>query len=196
MFTTICVYCGSRNGKRPEYRAAARALGRELVMRDISLVYGGGRLGMMGQLADSVLEAGGRVFGVIPADLKIEGVYHPGLTDLTVVDSMHLRKAEMARRADGFIALPGGLGTFEEILEATTWAQLSFHDKPCGILNAAGYFDGLLRLIDHGVQEGFLKSIHRDILQIDNDPAALLERMLRYEPPHDLAIRRSEEQQK
>ncbi len=185
MFTTICVYCGSRTGKRPEYQAAAQALGRELATRGISLVYGGGRLGMMGQLADSVLEAGGQVFGVIPADLKIEGVYHPDLTDLTVVDSMHLRKAEMARRADGFIALPGGLGTFEEILEATTWAQLNFHDKPCGLLNAAGYFNGLLLLIDHGVQEGFLKPVHRKILQVDKDPAGLLERMKAYEPPRD-----------
>jgi len=182
---TICVYCGSSSGSRPEYGKAAQTLGLELVRRGIALVYGGGQLGLMGQLADSVLEAGGKVFGVIPEDLKIEGVYHPDLTDLTVVDSMHLRKAEMARRADGFVALPGGLGTFEEILEAITWAQLGFHVKPCGMLNAVGYFDSLLQFIDHGVREGFLKSIHRDILQVEQNPASLLERMARYKPQPD-----------
>ncbi len=183
MFTHLCVFCGSHPGNRTEYRGAARALGQALASRSITLVYGGGLRGVMGALADAVLKNGGAVLGVIPDHLKIDGVFHPGLTELTVVSSMHERKALMARRADGFVALPGGLGTLEELFEALTWAQLGLHRKPCGVFNVGGYFDGLLRFLEHGVTEGFLAASHRDLLLDDTEPARLLDRLAAFEAP-------------
>lgn len=180
---TLCVYCGSSPGRRPAYADAARSLGRLLAERDVGLVYGGARVGIMGIVADAVLEQGGRVTGVIPESLMRKELAHQGLTALHVTASMHERKMRMAELADGFIALPGGVGTLEEIFEAWTWAQLGFHRKPCGLLNVEGYFDALSAFLDHTVSERFVREGHRGMLLVDNDPAALLDRFTRYEPP-------------
>ena len=179
----ICVYCGSSPGVRPEYVRAARQLGQALVSRDIELVYGGGRVGVMGEIAHAVLEAGGEVIGVIPRGLVDKEVAFTDLSDLRVVPSMHERKALMVELSDGFIALPGGLGTFEELLEVLTWAQLSIHHKPCGLLNVCGYYTKLVGFLDHAVAEQFLQSQHRSMLVMDESPAALLDRFEAYQPP-------------
>lgn len=179
----ICVYCGSNSGARPEYTEVARALAAELVKRDIGLVYGGSKVGIMGVVADAVLAAGGRVIGVLPEALKKKELAHTGLTELHVVGSMHERKTLMAERADGFIALPGGVGTLEEIFETWTWAQLGFHGKPCGLLNVAGYYDHLARFLDHTADEGFMQPQHRAMLVVENDPRLLLDRFAVYSPP-------------
>ena len=179
----ICVYCGSSPGVRPEYVRAARQLGQALVSRDIELVYGGGRVGVMGEIAHAVLEAGGEVIGVIPRGLVDKEVAFTDLSDLRVVSSMHERKALMVELSDGFIALPGGLGTFEELLEVLTWAQLSIHHKPCGLLNVCGYYTKLVGFLDHAVAEQFLQSQHRSMLVMDESPAALLDRFEAYQPP-------------
>ncbi len=183
MFRRICVFCGSSSGVRPIYAEAAAALGRELARRGIGLVFGGGKIGLMGIVADSVMAAGGEVIGVLPKPLFTREVAHTGLTELHVVDSMHARKAMMADLAEGFIAMPGGFGTLEELFEIVTWAQLGLHTNPCGLLNTAGYFDPLVSFIDHQVTEGFLPTEDREIVMVDPDPAGLLERMERYEPP-------------
>ena len=179
----ICVYCGSSPGKRPDYIEAARALAQELVNRGIHLVYGGASVGLMGEVANAVLAGGGEVTGVIPKALDAKEISHPGLTELFVVESMHERKSGMAQMSDGFIALPGGLGTLEEIFEVLTWAQLGMHEKPCAMLNVNGYYDGLEKFIDHSVEEGFVRPEHRHLLLIEEDPASLLDSMQTYQPP-------------
>lgn len=180
---SICVYCGSHPGHRDEYREATESLARRLVADGIGVVYGGGDVGLMGALADAALEAGGHVTGVIPESLIEREVAHGSLTELHVVRSMHERKALMAELSDAFVALPGGLGTLEEIVEIGTWAQLGFHRKPCGILNVLGYYDHLATFLDRMVTEGFLESRHRSLLTVSDDPKELMERMQTYEPP-------------
>ena len=180
---TVCVYCGSSPGRQAGYIAAARALAVVLVERGIGLVYGGGRVGLMGAIADAVVAAGGHVTGVIPRALASKEVAHDALSELIVTESMHTRKNIMADRADAFVALPGGIGTLEELFEVWTWSQLGFHEKPCGVLNVEGYFDGLIGFIDHAVNEQYLRPSHRDILLVDRDPGALLDRLAAYEPP-------------
>ncbi|MCW5723395.1 MAG: TIGR00730 family Rossman fold protein [Maricaulaceae bacterium] len=179
----ICVYCGSNTGRNGLYAAAARAMGAALARRNITLVYGGGMVGLMGVVADACLEAGGRVTGVIPEFLAIREVAHDGLTEMRVVGSMHERKAEMARLADGFVALPGGLGTLEELFEILTWGQLGHHAKPCGILTANGYYDGLLTFLDRMSEEGFVTADHRAMLKVADDPDALLDAFAAYQAP-------------
>jgi uncharacterized protein (TIGR00730 family) len=179
----ICVFCGSDRGVRPEYADAARRLGATLASRRLALVYGGGRVGLMGEVASSVLAAGGEVVGVIPRSLYEMEVAHTGVTDLRVVGSMHERKAMMADLSDGFVALPGGLGTLEELFEVLTWAQLGFHEKPCGLLEVAGYFEHLTAFLDHAVAERFLRAEHRGLLLVETSPDALLDRLAEYRPP-------------
>lgn len=178
----ICVYCGSSLGKRSSYTIAAHSLAKEMVNRNIGLVYGGASIGIMGQIADTVLSLGGEVIGVIPQALAAKEVSHNGLTELKVVGSMHARKAMMADLADGFIALPGGLGTLEELFEILTWAQLGFHQKPCGLLNIDGYYNGLITFLDHGVDEAFIKPIHRSLLQVSDNPDQLLDTFASFQP--------------
>ena len=179
----LCVYCGSSSGADAGYAAAARDLASLLVAADIELVYGGGARGLMGILADAVLAGGGRVSGVIPRALHDREVAHEGLTELHVVDSMHERKSLMAVLSDGFVALPGGFGTLEEVIEVLTWGQLRFHEKPCGLLNVRGYFDSLVAYFDHAQRQGFLRPQHRAILMVANTPAELLDRFEHYRPP-------------
>ncbi len=179
----LCVFCGSKHGVRPEYADAARELGALLAEEGIALVYGGGRVGLMGVVADAVLERGGDVIGVIPQALDTKELAHDGLTEMHVVNTMHERKALMADLADGFISLPGGLGTCDESFEILTWAQLGIHAKPCGLLNIAGYFDHLIAFIDHAVEQQFIKPEHRALTLVERDPRALLERMHTYRTP-------------
>lgn len=179
----ICVYCGSNPGLRPDYAAAAGELARALVSRELELVYGGSSKGIMGVLADAMLELGGKVNGVIPRQLVAKEAAHSGLTRQHVVDSMHERKTMMASLADGFIAMPGGFGTLEELIEIVTWAQLRFHDKPCGLLNVRNYFDYLLRYLDHAEAEGFLRPENRRMLLVDADADGLLNEFESYTPP-------------
>ena len=180
---SICVFCGSRPGVRPAYRAAAELLGKTLAERGLELVYGGGNVGLMGVVADACLAAGGKVVGVIPRALMEWEVGHEGLSRLEVVDSMHTRKARMAELADGFIALPGGLGTFEELFEILTWAQLGFHNKPTALLNVEAYYQPLIQLMDRGVGEGFMKAENRGLLLAEDNLFALLRAMGLYHPP-------------
>lgn len=179
---TVCAFCGSQPGSAPEYVAAARELGGLLASRGLSLVYGGGHVGMMGALADAALAAGGAVVGVIPEHLMRPEVAHQQLTELCIVDSMHTRKRTMAERADAFVVLPGGYGTFEEMFEMVTWLQLRLQAKPVGMLNVEGYFDHLLAFLRHGAAEGFIRAEHRDLLLVDAAPAALLERLAQRAP--------------
>jgi len=178
----ICVFAGSNLGSHTDYLAAARELGQALVRREVGLVYGGARVGLMGALADAVLDARGHVTGVIPDALVAKELAHEGLSDLRVVASMHARKAMMADLADGFIALPGGWGTLEEFFEVLTWAQLGLHRKPCGVLNVRGFFDGLLSFIDHSVDERFVRRENRSMLIVSSSSGALLELFDRYVP--------------
>lgn len=179
----ICVYCGSRSGRLEAYASAARELAETLVKRDIGLVYGGASIGIMGTVADHVLRLGGRVIGVIPRALAHKEVAHDNLTELHVTGSMHERKMMMAELADGFIALPGGIGTLEELFEIWTWAQLGFHNKPCGLLNTEGYYDALVQFMDHVLAEQFVKPQHHAMLIVESEPDRLLERYVRYQPP-------------
>ncbi len=179
----ICIYCGSAAGVRPEYIEVAHRLGRVLAEQNLGLVYGGGRVGLMGIVADAALERGGRVIGIIPQALATEEVAHSGLTELHVVGDMHERKAMMARRSDAFLTMPGGIGTFEEFFETLSWAALKLHHKPIGILNVAGYFDPLIALLDHAVAEGFLRSKHLGHLITGEDPRALVAAVLERVPP-------------
>jgi len=179
----LCVYCGSNAGTNNDYVHAARELAGVLVENNIGLVYGGSHRGMMGQIADAVLDGGGEVEGVIPKSLLEKEVAHDGLTEMHVVDSMHARKSMMALLSDGFIAMPGGFGTLEEIIEILTWAQLQFHEKPCGLLNVNGYFNHLLSFLDHAETEGFLRPSHRAMLLVSKKPADLLRRFESYMPP-------------
>jgi hypothetical protein len=174
---SICVYCGSSSGKSEVYLDSARALAAEMVSQNIGLVYGGGRIGLMGAIADEVLRLGGQAIGVIPEALMKREVGHLGLTQLHVVKDMHERKAMMAELSDGFIAMPGGIGTMEELFEVTTWSQLGLHDKPVGVLNVAGYYDQLLAFMRHMVQAGFLKAEHAALMLDAADPAGLIVKM-------------------
>ena len=174
---SVCVYCGSQDGRDASHAAAARAMGDALVDRGMRLVFGGGHVGMMGQIADRVLARGGEAFGVIPKALMRAEVAHEGLTELRVTQDMHERKALMAEWSDAFVTLPGGLGTLEEIFETWTWRQLRYHEKPVGLLNVAGYYDGLLAWLDHAVAEGYARPPHREMLHVDTDPGALLDRL-------------------
>src|SRR5580700_7342090 len=183
MAKRICVFCGSSPGARPCYAAAATSLARHLAAQGIGIVYGGGKVGLMGALADAALAAGGDIIGVIPQSLVEKELAHPGLSDLRVVGSMHQRKALMAELADAFIALPGGYGTFEEFCEVLTWTQLGLHRKPCGLLNVAGYYDSLLALFDHAVREGFVRPVHREMVVAASDPAALADELLQFKIP-------------
>lgn len=179
----VCVYCGSSPGRRELYAEAARATAKALVKQDIGLVYGGASIGIMGVVADQVLALGGRVVGVIPEALATREVAHHGLTELHITRSMHERKTLMAELSDGFIALPGGIGTMEEIFEIWTWAQLGLHHKPCGLLNVAGFYDPLHAFLDHTVDEGFVKPPIRGMLMVEEDPERLLQRFAAYRSP-------------
>lgn len=179
----ICVFCGSSAGETARYLDAASATGALLAEKEVVLVYGGSRIGLMGRLADSALESGGEVVGVIPRALVAREVAHDGLSELHVVESMHERKALMVDLADGFLALPGGLGTLEEFFEVVTWSQLGLHRKPCGLLDVAGYYEPLIRFLDRAVTQGFVAAAHRRMIQFDDDPEALLHRLAEYEAP-------------
>jgi uncharacterized protein (TIGR00730 family) len=183
MMKTICVYCGSSPGLLPDYRESARQLGFELAARGLGLVYGGASVGVMGAVADAVLERGGKVTGVIPHSLATREVSHAGLDELFVVASMHERKAKMAELSDGFIALPGGWGTIEEIFEMLTWAQLGFHEKPCGLLNVAAYYDSLFAFLESAIEQRFVKEEYRPMMMMDDSPGALLDRFSQYRAP-------------
>jgi uncharacterized protein (TIGR00730 family) len=180
----ICVFCGSSPGSRPEYGAAAEEMAAELVRRNIGLVYGGGNVGLMGIIADSVRKAGGEALGVIPEHLMAREVGHGGLTKLHVVGSMHERKALMADLSDAFVAMPGGFGTLEEFCEVVTWTQLGLHAKPCGILNVLGYYSLLLKMFDHAVEERFLKPENRALVLAGESPAELLQALEEWRPVH------------
>ena len=186
-FRRINVFCGAAHGDDPVYTAAARALGQGLARRGIDVVYGGGRVGLMGELADAALAAGGRVYGVIPQKLRDLEVGHTGLTELFVVDSMHARKMLMASLSDAFIALPGGFGTLEELFEVVTWCQVGYHHKPVGLLNIAGYYDPLLTFIDHAAAAGFIRPVYRPILQHAPALDALLHQLAHVELPRFVA---------
>lgn len=179
----LCVFCGSSAGRNPAFVSAAQALAAELARRQIDIVYGGGNVGLMGVVADAALAAGGRVIGVIPRGLVTRELAHGRLTELHVVDSMHARKALMADLSDGFLALPGGFGTLEEFCEVVTWTQLGIHRKPCGLLNVAGYYDGLLAFLAHALREEFLRPTHFEIVVAGDDAEQLVDRMLAWQPP-------------
>jgi uncharacterized protein (TIGR00730 family) len=179
MMRSVCVYCGSSPGRLDVYAVAARTIARALVDRDLRLVYGGASVGIMGTVADEVLRLGGQAIGVIPESLVRKEVAHGSLTELHVTQTMHERKMLMADFSDGFIALPGGIGTLEEIFEIWTWAQLGIHAKPCGLLNVAGYFDPLIAFLDRAVEEQFVKPAVRSLLLVESDPSELLDRFVR-----------------
>ena len=176
----ICVFCGSASGRRPAYARAARQLGAELALRNLGLVYGGGSIGLMGILADAALAGGAEVLGVIPRALARREIAHHGLTRLEVVPSMHARKARMAKLSDAFVAMPGGIGTMEEFFEILTWGYLGIHSKPTGLLDVGGYWQPLIGLLDHAVEEGFLRPAHRQLVVVDRSPARLLDRLARH----------------
>ncbi len=178
----ICVFCGSSPGARPAYAEAAAGLGRLLVAEGIGVVYGGGSVGLMGVLADAVLAEGGEITGVIPQALVDREIGHPGVADMRVVGSMHERKALMAELSDAFVALPGGLGTLEELFEVYTWAQLGLHRKPCGLLDVEDYYAGITAFLEHAVEERFVSAQHRAMLMVEREPRALLDRIRAWEP--------------
>jgi uncharacterized protein (TIGR00730 family) len=178
----VCVFCGSSPGARPAYGDAAEELARLLVADGIRVVYGGGHVGLMGRLADAVLAAGGDPIGVMPRALVEREIAHTGLSDLRVVGSMHERKALMADLSDAFVALPGGLGTVEELFEVYTWAQLGMHRKPCGLLDVDGYYSGIAEFLAHAVEERFLREDHRAMLVVEREPAVLIDRFRRFDP--------------
>jgi uncharacterized protein (TIGR00730 family) len=179
----VCVFCGSSPGADPVYMRIAREVGTLLANRGLGLVFGGAQVGLMGAVADGALEAGGEVIGIIPQSLVRKEVAHQGLVDLRIVGSMHERKAQMAELADGFLALPGGCGTFEEFFEVVTWAQIGIHRKPCALLNIAGYYDPLLSLLNHAVDQRFVRPEHLGLVLSDTEPARLLDTMDRYISP-------------
>ncbi|TDQ42685.1 TIGR00730 family Rossman fold protein [Aureibacillus halotolerans] len=190
----IAVFCGSRLGAKDAYKQGAVALGKALARENITLVYGGASVGLMGTVADEVLQAGGKVIGVMPRFLDEREISHPSLTELIVVDSMHERKAKMAELSDGFIALPGGPGTLEEIFEVFTWAQLGLHQKPCGFLNIHQYYDQMEKLFDHMTKEAFLSDTYRSIALFEDQPETLIERFKQYTPPEVKTYITSEDQ--
>lgn len=179
----LCVFCGSSSGSKPIYLEMAARLGKALADSGIGLVYGGASVGLMGAVADAVLANGGEVIGVIPKSLQEKEIAHNGLTDLRVVGSMHERKALMAELSDGFIAMPGGIGTLEELFEVWTWAQLGYHSKPCALLNVSGFYDGLSAFLDNLVEEAFVKSNHREMLIVEDDVTHLLAAIASYKAP-------------
>jgi len=179
----ICVFCGSSAGNNPVYREAAVELGTALAKAGIGLVYGGAQVGLMGAVADAAMAAGGEVIGVIPRHLVERELAHDGLTELKEVGSMHERKAVMADLSDGFIALPGGVGTFEELFEVWTWGQLGHHQKPCALLNVSGYYDKLVTFLDHAMTEGFMKQPYREMLIVASDVSSVLAKVEAYEAP-------------
>lgn len=179
----VCVFSGSSPGGRPDYLSAAAELGRELAARGVGLVYGGAKVGLMGVVADAVIAEGGEAIGVIPERLMKKEIAHDGLTDLRVVASMHERKATMADLADGIIALPGGFGTLEEFIEAVTWVQLGLQVKPCGLLDVAGYYQPLLRLVEHAIQEQFIPTEHGNLIIVEQTAARLLDAMPHWQAP-------------
>jgi len=178
----VCVFLGSDMGVRTDYLLSVKYLAKEIVERDIELIYGGAQVGLMGALADAVLESGGRVIGVIPKGLTQKEIVHDRLTELIVVSSMHERKAQMAKLASGFITLPGGIGTLEETCEILTWAQIGIHKKPCGLLNVCGYYDNFVKFLDNMVEQGFFRPAHRSLLIIKDDPKKLFDNLEKYEP--------------
>jgi len=178
----ICVFCGSNARARSEYAEAARTMATVLAERKLGIVYGGGNVGLMGVLADAALARGGEVIGVIPQKLVDKEVAHHGVTELRIVETMHERKALMNDLSDAFIALPGGFGTLDEFFEVLTWSQLGFHGKPCALLNVAGYYDGMLAMLDHAVTERFLRPAHRELVIADTDPLRLLQRLSAFVP--------------
>ncbi|WP_071459577.1 LOG family protein [Bacillus massilinigeriensis] len=180
---SLAIFCGSSNGASPKYIESARLLGKELAKRNITLVYGGASVGLMGSVADAVLDAGGKVIGVMPDFLDKREISHQNLTELIIVQSMHERKAKMAEYADGFIVLPGGAGTMEEFFEIFTWAQLGLHKKPCGLLNINRYYDPLVALLNHMADEQFLQEKYRSMALVSEDPAGLLDLFAAYQPP-------------
>jgi uncharacterized protein (TIGR00730 family) len=180
---SLCVYCGSSAGHDPIYAEAASQLAHSLVNNQIALIYGGGHVGLMGKIADAVLALGGHVTGVIPKALMESEVGHHHLTELIIVDDMHARKAKMAELSDGFIAMPGGIGTLEELFEALTWAQLGFHEKPIGLLNTADFFNGLIDFLQHQVKQGFLRAEHAELLLLDTDANQLITKLQNFEMP-------------
>jgi uncharacterized protein (TIGR00730 family) len=186
---SICVYCGSADGISPDFVAAARATGLTLARAGLTLIFGGGRTGLMGALADAALEAGGQVIGVITESMNTPALAHPGLTRLEATATIHQRKARMYALSDGYIALPGGFGTLDELFETLTWGQIGEHAKPVGLLNVNGYYDPLLRMLDRAVEEKFLFREHRQALLCDSDPASLLKAMQNHQHPHE-AVRR------
>jgi uncharacterized protein (TIGR00730 family) len=183
LMKSICVFCGSADAVHEDYIHGARFMGRTLAERSIRLIYGGGKTGLMGVVADAVLEAGGLVVGVIIPSMNTAALAHIGLTQMDVVDGMHARKARMHELADGYIAMPGGFGTFDELFETVTWAQTGAHEKPVGLFNIRNYYAPLLAAIDHAVAEGFIFQEHRDVLFSDADPNALIDKMAQYEHP-------------
>ena len=184
---SLCVYCGASSGHEPAYADAARALGVQMAHQGIALVYGGGHVGLMGVIADAVLQAGGEVTGIIPKALMDTEIGHAHLTRLLVVRDMHERKALMAEHAQGFIAMPGGIGTLEELFEVMTWMQLGFHEKPVGLLNVQGFYDGLLAFLDHQVQTGFLRAEHRALLINQSEPASLIKTLQQFQMPEGVS---------
>ncbi len=183
MIGSVCVFCGSSPGSRPIYVEAAQEVGRLLASRSWSLVYGGGRVGLMGRVAESTLAAGGKVYGVIPDFLNSKEIAHEGVTHLEVVDTMHRRKARMEELADAFLALPGGFGTYEELMEIITWGQLGLHRKPIGVLNLSGYYDPMLAQIDLGIREGFIKPEYRELIVSATTPAEVLDKLANQQVP-------------
>jgi uncharacterized protein (TIGR00730 family) len=181
---SICVFCGSSDSVHADYLTAARQMGKTLAERGIRLIFGGGKTGLMGAVANGVLEAGGEVIGVIIPSMNTKALAHDGLTRMEVPLTMHARKAKMHELAEGYIALPGGFGTFDELFETVTWAQTGAHEKPVGLLNVRNYYAPLMAAIDHAVQEGFVFQEHRDVLFMEEDPGALIDRMEKYEHPH------------
>ncbi len=182
-FQSVCVYCGSGFGDRPEYREAAFGIGVMLAQRGIRVVYGGAQVGLMGTVADGALSVGGKVVGVIPRVLVEREIQHPGVTDLRVVDTMHTRKQMMVDLSDAFIALPGGFGTMDELFETLTWLQLGVHSKPLGLLDVSGFYEGLVAFVGHMTRSGFVRPQHAESLLVDADPVRLLERMEAFQPP-------------
>ena len=186
---SICVFCGSSDAVHADYKSAARTMGRVLAEGGIRLIYGGGKTGLMGAIADGALSAGGEVIGIIIPSMNVPALAHDGLTRMDVPPDMHARKARMHELADGYIAMPGGLGTFDELFETVTWAQTGAHEKPVGLLNVRNYYAPLLAAIDHAVLEGFIFKEHRDALSCESDPNKLLDAMAKYEHPHE-AVKR------
>ena len=179
----IAVFCGSSSGRRPEFLQAATHLGQLLAQQGIGIVYGGASVGLMGAVATAAREAGGEVIGVLPQSLMDRELAHTDLSELHIVGSMHERKATMSDLADAFLALPGGIGTFEELFEVWTWGVLGYHRKPCGLLNINGFYDGLISFLDHVVEDEFLRPVYRDMLLVESSPEAMLEAVRRYTPP-------------